>query len=75
MNVRPVLRALRELGDRAHTGELAYLCLSGKSENHIRDLVSFNIASAHPTWLVQREVGRVDLTVTNTVGTSMPIRV
>jgi hypothetical protein len=64
MNTGPLLKGLRELGNRTPSGELAYLCLNGKSENHIRDLVSFNIARAHPKWLVQREVDRIDLTLT-----------
>lgn len=68
MNIRPLYRGLRELRNHTREGELAYLCLSGKSENHIRDLVSFNIARAHPSWLIQREVDWVDLTLTNCLG-------
>lgn len=73
MNVRPLVEGLSELRSRTRSGELAYFCLSGKSENHIRDLVSFNIARAHPTWLVQREIDRVDLTVTSR--SRSPIRI
>jgi hypothetical protein len=63
MELQPLLEGLSTLRDRAADGELAYLCLSGKSENHLRDLVAFQIARAHPTWTVRREVEWVDLSI------------
>ena len=73
MNTRPLLNGIRALQGRSRNGELAFLCLSGKSENHIRDLVAFNVAKAHPRWVVRREVGNIDLTIENTVGAKLNV--
>jgi len=40
--------------------------LNGKSENHLRDLIAFNIACIKPKWSIEREKNRVDLKLTNT---------
>jgi len=68
MNLSPLIEGIKQLEERYDIGELAYLCLNGKSENHLRDLISFNISRKHPSWNVQREVDRVDLRIKNTKG-------
>jgi hypothetical protein len=73
MKLDPFIRGLKQLEDRASTGELAYLCLNGKSENHLRDITAFNIARNKPKWSVQREVNNVDLLLANTLGSQLKI--
>jgi hypothetical protein len=73
MKLDPFIRGVKQLEDRAGTGELAYLCLNGKSENHLRDITCFNIARNKPNWSVQREVNHVDLLLANTHGAELKV--
>lgn len=73
MKINPLIAGIKGLEDRMDTGELAFLCLNGKSENHIRDLVAFNIARNKPSWVIEREIDRIDLKLKNTVGSELNI--
>ena len=73
MRLEPLIKGIKQLEDRSRSGELAYLCLNGKSENHIRDIVAFNVASNKPSWNVEREINRVDLVISNARGSSLEI--
>ncbi len=73
MKIGQLIQGIKQLEDRSSTGELAFLCLNGKSENHIRDLISFNIARNKPKWKIEREINQIDLRLTNTKGAEQNI--
>lgn len=73
MTIRPLVRSIRQLNEREASGELAFLCLNGKSENHIRDLVAFNIARRHMNWTIRREINGLDLVIVNTRGDKLAV--
>ena len=73
MNVDALIKGIKQLESRAPSGEIAYLSLNGKSENHIRDLISFNVAQNKPSWNIQREQNQIDLVLTNTRGSRLSI--
>jgi len=60
MNIALLIKGIKQLESRSSSGELAFLCLNGKSENHLRDLIAFNIACIKPKWSIEREKNRVD---------------
>lgn len=63
--INSLIQGIEELNSRKRSGELALLCLSGKSENHLRDIIAFNIAKNNPYIIVAREKSRVDLFLEN----------
>lgn len=73
MKINSLIKGIKILEEREATGELAYHCLNGKSENHFRDLIAFNIARNNPSWLIVREKDRIDLKLQNTKGYELNI--
>jgi hypothetical protein len=73
MKIGPLIKGIKELEKRSSTGELAFLCLNGKSENHLRDLIAFNIAVNKPDWSVEREEDHVDLKLKSTKGAELNV--
>ena len=60
---RKIKKAIFELNEKADSGELAYLLLTGRAENHIRDLIAFNFSRLYPKHKVVREEERFDLRI------------
>ena len=58
-----IRKAILEVNEKANTGELAYLLLTGRAENHIRDLVAFNFSKLYSNHKAVREEDRIDLRI------------
>jgi hypothetical protein len=69
--INSLIQGIEELNSRKRSGELALLCLTGKSENHLRDVIAFNVTNKNPSLEVAREKSRVDLLIKNKKGNTL----